>query len=93
MISSSLRRPCRLAGEHGADPSHVALAEQARLDRVRELAAVACLLPVVAEDARARELAGGDLGLARPVGAHQAHVLPRLQRAVREQHLVTRASP
>ena len=42
------------------------------------------LLPVVAEDADARELRDRDLGFAGAVGAHQARVLTRLQRALRE---------
>ncbi len=50
-----------------------------------ELAVVAGLLPVVAEDACAGELGDLDLGLAGAVGAHQAHVLSRPQ-APRVQH-------
>ena len=57
--------------------------DRARLHGRGELAAVARLLPVVAEDARARDLGDRDLGLARPVRAHQAHVLSRPQRARR----------
>ena len=84
MISSSRAAALGVAGEHGAELGHVVALDRARLDRCRELAAVARLLPVVAEDARARELRDRDLGLPGPVGAHQAHVLARPQRALRE---------
>ena len=42
------------------------------------------LLPVVAEDACARELGDGDLRLPGPVGAHQRDVLAGSERALRE---------
>ena len=58
------------------------------VDRVRELAVVACLLPVVAEDVRPRQLGDGDLRLARPVGAHEAHVLAGAERAFADHGLV-----
>ncbi len=77
VISAASRRPT-------ADPASTAprsvtslAGERALLDRVHELAVVARLRPVVTEDAAAHELGDGDLGLARPVGAHQAHVLAR----------------
>ena len=69
---------------------HVRSVQQARFDGGGELASVARLLPVVAEDVRARELLDCDLGLPRAVGAHQAHVLPRLQRTRGEEHLTSR---
>ena len=69
----------RLAREHGADPRHVALPEQPRRHRVRELAAVTRLLPVVTERMGAGELGRRDLGLAGPVGTHQADVLASAQ--------------
>ena len=56
VISSSPRASRRVARQHRAELRHVARADRARLDRVRELAAVARLLPVVAEDARPRQL-------------------------------------
>ena len=76
VISSSARRPSALA------------LERTGLDRVSELAVVACLLPVVAEDVRSHELFDRDLGLAGTVGAHQAHVLPCPERARLEERLV-----
>ena len=88
VISSSVRRPSASPGEHGAELGHLVARERARLDRVDELAVVACLLPVVAEDVRPDELLDGDLRLSRPVGAHQADVLARPKRARAEQDLV-----
>ena len=61
-----------------------------RLDGGGQLASVARLFPVVAEDAPARELLDRDLRLAGAVCAHQAHVLARPQRARRQQHLASR---
>ena len=78
VISSAPRPARRVAGEHGAELVTSSAPDEARLDRVRELAAVARLLPVVAEDracARARPAAIS--ALPGPVGAHQAHVLAR----------------
>ncbi len=51
---------------------------------------MARLLPLVAEDPRARDLGDGDLGLAGAVGAHQADVLARLQRPLRQQDRLPR---
>ena len=65
--------------------------DRARLDRRGQLPAVAGLLPVVAEDPRAPELLDRDLRLARPVGAHQAHVLSGPQRACGQQDLSARS--
>ncbi len=53
----------------------------ARRDGCRQLAAVARLLPVVAEHMRAAELLDRDLCLARAVGAHERDVLTCLERA------------
>ena len=52
----------------------------------RELAAVARLLPVVAEEVRATELVHRDLRLPGTVGAHQRDVLAEPQRARGVQH-------
>src|SRR5581483_5230190 len=57
----------RRAGEDVAGGGNTLAAGRPRLDRRRALAAVARLLPVVAEDVRAGELLDGDLGLAGPV--------------------------
>ena len=65
-----------LAGEDAAELGDV-LALQPVVEGVRDLAVVARLLPLVANDAGAQELLDGDLRLARPVGAHEAHVLAR----------------
>jgi hypothetical protein len=56
----------RLADEHGAELGDRVLGDDAGGDSGSELAAVACLLPVVAEEVRARELGDRDLGLAGP---------------------------
>src|SRR5581483_6660778 len=77
----------RVPGEHGAELGHRLAPDDAGFDRVAEVAVVARLLPVVAEDADAAELGRRDLRLARPVGAHQAHVLARAERALLEEHL------
>ena len=53
-----------------------------------ELAVVARLLPVVAEDLGAGELGHLDLRLPRPVGAHEADVLARPQRPWTEHGLM-----
>src|SRR5262249_61091430 len=80
------RRVCRsrattpAAGFPGGPAGYLA-----RLDRVGEVAVVARLFPVVAEDVHARELGHRDLGLARTVRAHQARVLSGLERAFFEQ--------
>src|SRR5690348_12209228 len=57
---------------------------------MNELAVVRRLLPVVAENAYTRELAHRDLGLAGPVGAHEARVLAGLQRVFLENELAPR---
>jgi len=66
--------------QHVAELGHVLAAEHAGLHRVDEIAVVARLDPVVAEDADARQLADGDLRLPRPVGAHQARMLAWAER-------------
>ena len=85
MISSGERRPS--ASPVSTLPSSVTAsrADRARLDCGGKLAAVARLLPLVAEDSRALQLCDRDLGLPRPVCAHQADVLARSQRAHRNQ--------
>src|SRR5438876_5213428 len=71
------RRSASLGGtdQDVTDLRNVLAANLRRSDCGRELTSVARLLPVVAEEARASELLDRDLRLARPVGAHQAHVL------------------
>jgi hypothetical protein len=53
---------------------------------VGEVTVVRRLFPVVGEHVRANELVDGDLGLARPVRAHEAHVLagPKRPRVVHD---------
>ena len=67
--------------EYLSQLGHVVALEDACLDRSSGLAAVARLLPVVAEDACAHELLRRDLGLAGPVRTHEGDVLPGPQRA------------
>ncbi len=55
---------------------------------VAEVAIVARLLPLVADDPGPRQLAIGDLGLAWPIRAHQADVLAWLEVPVPEHRLV-----
>ena len=76
------------ACEHVADLRHVGLGDEPRFDGVRQLAAVARLLPVVAEEVSTLELGACNLCLAWAVGAHQRQMLPGAERACREQHLV-----
>ena len=86
VISSASRRPA--ASPASTSPSSVTSSRSTKpaVDRVREVAVVARLLPVVAEDvAPAPSSAGGDLRLARAVRAHQADVLARPQRALRRR--------
>ncbi len=70
-----------------AELGHVLSRHGACFDGGGELAAVARLLPVVAEEVRAPELLDRDLGLPGPVGAHQRNVLARLERVHRVEHL------
>ena len=88
--SSAERRPS--AAPASTAPSSVtsARSSSAGLHRVGDVAAVARLLPLVGEDADARELLDCDLLLAGPVGAHQRRVLARCERAFGQQHLATR---
>src|SRR5919201_1845296 len=65
----------RRLAEHVAELCHILTRDRTSVDGVNEFPVVARLLPVVTEDASAGELGNCDLGLARPVGAHQAHVL------------------
>ena len=51
---------------------------------------MARLRPLVADDAGAQELRDLDLGLAGPVGAHQAHVLARAERPFPEDRFPAR---
>src|SRR5206468_2020403 len=78
----------RLSHENCAELVRLVLSDRTGLDGVSELAVVACLFPVVTEDASTRHLADRNLGLTRAAGAHQADVLSRLQRAFRKQNLV-----
>ena len=107
VISSADSPPGRLAGEHRAELSHVFARDQAGLDGVRRgrpsgspapsrrRTGACASVPLAAGGAAcsARELCGGDLRLPGAVGAHQAHVLARGERAVVEEHLRGRASP
>ena len=79
MISPLLARPPASPEQHRAQLGHVVASERARRDRGRELATVACLLPLVAEDADTGELGDRDLGLPGAVRAHQADVLAWLE--------------
>src|SRR4051794_7007394 len=56
----------RVTREHAPDRRDVLLRDELRLDRVRELAAVARLLPVVAEELCSCQLGTRHLRLARP---------------------------
>ncbi len=76
--------------EHRTELGHGLAREGARLDGVHELAVVARLLPVVAEDANARQLLDCDLGFPGAVRAHQAHVLAGPERAGTVDELVAR---
>ncbi len=89
-MSPSLRRPSAAPGEDRAELGHVLSRHGTRFDGRGELAAVARLLPVVAEEVRASELLDRDLGLPGPVGAHQRNVLARLERVHRVEHLDSR---
>ena len=95
VVISSVRAPALRPSPASTSPSSVTCVarKRARLDRVDELAVVARLLPVVAEDVRPDELFDRDLRLARPVGAHQADVLPGRSEPGPEEDLVARASP
>ena len=77
----------RGSGEHVSELRCIGSRDASGFDGVRKVAVVRRLLPVVAEDADARELLDRDLGLARAVGAHEAHVLPRTERTLREDRL------
>ena len=81
-MSSCAAPPLGVAGEHRAELGDLVPRHDAGLDAGRQLAAVARLLPVVAEEvARGASSVDRDLRLARPVGAHQRDVLPVAQRA------------
>ena len=90
MMSSWALSSGRLAGQHVAQLRHVVARDCTGLDRVREVAVVRRLHPVVAEHAHAREFLDRDLGLARTVGAHEAHVLAGLERPCGEDRLARR---
>ena len=53
------------AREDAAELGHAVLSERARLDRARDVAVVARLLPFVDDDSGAGELVDRDLGLSR----------------------------
>src|SRR5204862_202937 len=77
----------RASCQHGAELRRVDLSDRTGLDGVHEVAVVARLLPVVAEDVHPGELRDRDLGLAGPVGSHQAHVLAGAQGSLRDDDL------
>ena len=83
----ALRRPSAVPDEHLAELRHVVARDEACRDRGGELAAVARLLPVVAEDDAPGDLLRRDLGLSRAVGAHERDVLAGPQRALRVEDL------
>ena len=81
VMSPALRRPS--ASPTSTVPSSVTefTRDGTRRHGCGQLAAVARLLPVVAEDVRAAELCDRDLGLPWAVGAHQRDVLACFERA------------
>ena len=90
VISSSSARPARVAREHRAELGHVAARDQTRLDRVLRARRRGSPAPSRRRRPGPRQLGGRDLGLARAVRAHEAHVLARPERPLGEQHLVPR---
>ena len=92
VMSSARAAAVGLAAEHAADVRDPVARDDARLDACGQLAAVARLLPVVAEEVGAGELADRDLRLAGAVGAHHRDVLPVAQRSLGEEQLAARAS-
>ena len=75
VISSDERRPSACPSSTAPRSVTSSRASAPDCDSVCQLAVVARLLPVVAEDLRSCQLGDGDLRLAWPVGAHEAHVL------------------
>src|SRR4051812_1224873 len=76
-----------VAGEDAAELGYVFPAQAGR-ERVADVAVVARLLPLVADDSGPQELLVRDLRFSGAVGAHEACMLSRLQRVRFEDDLV-----
>src|SRR5919109_196141 len=76
-----------LPGQNVSQLRYIFPREDTLLDRRFEVARLACLLPLVAEDVDTRELSHRDLRLAGPVSAHQARVLSGPQRTLSDDDL------
>ena len=78
------------AEKNPAELGDVGALEPPRVDEPGDVAVVARLRPLVAHDSCPEQLVDLDLGLARPVRAHQAHVLTRSKHPLDEDGLPSR---